>query len=246
MVNGQPPFVADDRWSLMDQHLHAEVPALSGGDTRLATFVRRMLSKEPDSRPTLARCREVLRTTGNAQQSHTGIAAAAAEIAQERARIEAEAARVRTREQRRAAIVRDGAAELIGVFERLGGVLRQATEDAGVSEDVLSLGGARLRRQRVEPVDVELQAVEVVAWSSLELRQMGATGGNNLLGRLSTSSICQFRSVNSVSPNGLSPSSRLSSWGRVVARVSALLGTPPRRLTPASTVARSYLPVSSP
>ena len=64
--------------------------------------------------------------------------------------------------------------------------------------------------------------------------------------RTSVSTMSQLRSVKSVSPNGLAPSRRLSSTSLWSPTVAASLGSPPARGAAASTVARSYLPVSRP
>lgn len=172
MINGAPPF-SGDREAVRNGRLHQEPPTLSGGDTRLSNFVRRMLSKDPESRPDLHRCRAILPSIGGAAPVHPALLAAAGDIAAERATREADAALARTAQERRDAMIREAVQDLSGIFDRLCQSVEQASDDAVISDMMLVFGRARLTRTRVEPVTLDLATIEVAAWCSIKLEQIG-------------------------------------------------------------------------
>ena len=181
MINGSPPFIGDDD-EVREGHLFGDVPQLSVNEPRLANFVKTMLAKEPERRPSVERCRNVLSSVASsAVPAHAGLMAAAGVIAQKRAQEEARAAKERSEQQARDALVRDATTDVKSIFERLFETVATISDDATATVDTLRFGRAALRRTRIEPSKFSTERTEVAAWCKVELRQDAGRHETSLL-----------------------------------------------------------------
>lgn len=60
LLTGQPPFSADSREEMKEQHLHKPPPTIEGYHPKLRSLLSRMLNKTPGSRPNLQSVQQVL------------------------------------------------------------------------------------------------------------------------------------------------------------------------------------------
>lgn len=144
MLTGSPPF-SGSQDEVREAHLHQPPPPM-GGDTRLSAFVGQMLRKAAASRPTIDRCIEVIGAMDaeRARPIHTGLLAAAGHISRQAAAAEAAAQAAATAERQRQQLVHEATSELDAIVKRLFDEIREASEEARVTKDSISLGRGTL------------------------------------------------------------------------------------------------------
>jgi eukaryotic-like serine/threonine-protein kinase len=140
MLTGFPPFSGTEE-EVREAHLHQPPPPLKAG-VRLSAFVDQMLRKDPDLRPTLDRCMQVLGESQveRARPAHAGLAAAARLVAREAAEAEAAARAAAANERRRNDLVQAASDELRQILARLWDEIESSSEEAIISEASVSLG----------------------------------------------------------------------------------------------------------
>ena len=93
LILGRPPF-SGSLSELMEQHLHAVAPQLTGVSARISALVAHMLRKPAASRPSLARCADLLSgefsERPNPNSIFTLLSRVGREVAEQEARVEAE------------------------------------------------------------------------------------------------------------------------------------------------------------
>lgn len=172
MINGRPPFLGsiDD---VRDAHLGKAPPSLRDADPRLEGFVRLMLRKAPENRPSLERCQKVFSElpARPLRERSQALAAAAVRIAQEESAAEAERrAREEARRIRKQA-TDEAISELRGILNRLFDEIVASSEMVKRSDRSVKLGAAELSYEQPIPIEevVSQSGWDVLAGSTLRV-----------------------------------------------------------------------------
>ena len=157
MLTGAPPFVGSQD-QIRDAHLHQPPPALSV-DARLSAFVGLMLRKIPASRPTIERCFSVIGTVeaGPKRAAHSGLLAAAGQVSREVAAAEAAAEAAATAKRQREELIREAGADLNSILKRLRYEITEASDEAKVDKNSVTLGRGKLSMSEVASIQLSNQ-----------------------------------------------------------------------------------------
>ncbi|WP_206240441.1 serine/threonine-protein kinase [Novosphingobium terrae] len=177
ILNGAPPF-SGSQDEIREAHLHTVAPAL-GGDPRLAAFVGQMLRKSPASRPTVARCIEVIGSveSANKRPAHAGLLAAAGQVSREAAAAEAAAEAKAAVERQRKDLINEASNDFEAIISRLWAAIVSASDNVRKSKNEISLGRGTLSFSGVRAVRPEIgsngfnSAWEVVASATLSVKR---------------------------------------------------------------------------
>ena len=145
MITGQPPFVGDAD-AVREAHLHSPAPSLSGIDSRLAGLVTTMLRKPPASRPSVSRCRTVLKSAeaSKASPARSALAAAGHAVSQEEAAAEAARSARQQAETERRALFESANSELRTIVDGLFDAIVAEADSVRRERDAVTLGPGRL------------------------------------------------------------------------------------------------------
>ncbi|RXT16515.1 hypothetical protein B5P46_31945 [Rhizobium leguminosarum] len=145
MINGRPPFLGtvDD---VREAHLKSEPPSLNGVDQRLEGFVRLMLRKNAENRPSLERCRKVISEVSARplRAGSEGLAIAGAKVVQQQLAAEAARRAEEDARQTRQVAADEAISELRGIMSRLFDEIAAASEVVERSDRGVKLGTAEL------------------------------------------------------------------------------------------------------
>jgi serine/threonine-protein kinase len=179
LLTGNPPFDGDTREDLRHHHLSTDPPPLSTTAPQLSSLLMIMLRKNPDTRPALARVKDILldfiqRSQQTQSDSFASLASIGAALAQQNAQADAEAARSSSNQQNSADVAAAGLKIIRDLSEQLVEKVRLVAPTAQIQTQPptfsVRLGSAEL--QIVTPHDSKpLQTSFALLAGKIALRQ---------------------------------------------------------------------------
>ncbi|MGB3024419.1 serine/threonine-protein kinase [Paradevosia shaoguanensis] len=146
LLNGHPPFDGD-MLAIRKAHLEQQPSDLDGAPTRLNGLFHTMLRKSHSSRPSLARCAEVIRgpsTSATQSPAAAALAEAGKAISQAEALAEAKRQREIAEVAARKSMGDEATADLTKIMARLFKRIEQASEAVRTSGKTIRLGRGEL------------------------------------------------------------------------------------------------------
>ena len=141
LLTGSPPFSGPEESDYKDQHLNQSPPTLSDTSSRLRSLLSIMLRKEPETRPDLIRVEKTLKSLEEAGRGEPprgagfdALARAGAADAELLSHREAEEARVKSEQENRSSIAKQGFVILHEILQELVDAIREGAPTAVVNE----------------------------------------------------------------------------------------------------------------
>jgi serine/threonine-protein kinase len=139
LLSGRPPFYGQDWSDFARQHRLEAPPKIPGMNSPLTTFITtRLLSKRPETRPSIEETIEFLSSTTTKITSSRGfetLATASSQLAQEKARQEASNLQQESIQRNRERLAEDAYKQLDELSARIQEVVRNASHDVQYKHD---------------------------------------------------------------------------------------------------------------
>jgi serine/threonine-protein kinase len=145
LLTGHPPFAGPESEDYRRQHLEEAPPTIDGISPRLSAALFLMLRKNPETRPSLGRVKELLESRPSGSGALASLAEVGAKLSEEEATKEAMAQAAAEAANKRQRLAQDALAALSALMSDLFARISSAAPTAQVGDHALQLGKSEMR-----------------------------------------------------------------------------------------------------